>query len=99
MIRARRPHQVGALTCPVFVPGAKHTRAVAVSPRERISVLADSIDGTIEWVSVLWRVGVGFLAILARQRLAVQQALAWAVLDRNSRNKLAQAGGEDEQVA
>lgn len=68
MICARRANQVRTLLCPLLVPGPKHRSAEAVSPWERIEVLAHGINGMVKWVLVVWSIRRrSVLSVLRRQ--------------------------------
>lgn len=73
---------------------------MAVSPWQRVELVAHGVDGTVQWVSVARRERQApttcFTAVVFRKAKPVEETLAGAVLDRDSSNKITESGNDGE---
>lgn len=99
VVSAWRSNEIRVLSRSSFVPRTENRGSKAIAVWQGIELVANGVDGTIVLVLVAGSVGRRATAVLCRKTLAIEEALARTVLNRNGegRSDEAQDSSREEQ--
>lgn len=99
VVGAGRPDEIWVLARALPIPGPQDGGAEPIAVGQRVQFVANCVDRLVKRIFVARLVRVLGASILAGQRLAVQETLTRAVLNRDGKAQLAKNGAQKDERA